>query len=436
MRAGDPHNDLLRLMTLMLKAGEVMLRSGMAVSDCTSMLVRLARAFGYDRCEVIVELNTITLSYLPASSAEGLDDAVTLVHTVDVDVSHVYRVEALARLVGRVEDGELELTEAGEELERLAHSSSPYPRWLVEVAAVLSVAGWVVFAGGAVVAVLVAMVGAVLARPLLLAARSITLPEAFVTALGATVAVGVPYAAAGAGLDFALNPAIIAGLYPLLPGGALVASVSDGIAGNLMSSIARGLQAFIVAVGVAGGVLVALAVVTEFAVEVPDTRPARWHPGVTALAAALAVGALGVAREVPARAIAPIAGLGAVAYLITAEAVPTDLGRSVAAGLGGFVLGAGAHVVAQLQRSVGTVYTTNAVLVLVPGTTLYLAMVGFARGVNEAGLEFTITALSISLGIAAGITIGESLARGRSGPGRGWTGRPRRIKRRRRPSSG
>jgi uncharacterized membrane protein YjjB (DUF3815 family) len=66
-------------------------------------------------------------------------------------------------------------------------------------------------------------------------------------------------------------------------------------------------------------------------------------------------------------------------------------------------------------------YTGAAVLVLLPGSILYLAMVAFAQDLTGPGAELVIQAVSVAVAIAAGTTLG--VAAGWAIPGFGTTWR-------------
>jgi uncharacterized membrane protein YjjB (DUF3815 family) len=256
--------------------------------------------------------------------------------------------------------------------------------------------------------------------PLLaLVARS-RVPDVFVVLVGAAGVVLVPYGVVWAGLEFAVGPAVIGGLYQFLPGRALVSSVSDGLSGAPVSALARGLQAIVVAVGVAVGVLAALGIVDTLDIDLPAIDITPWPAVVTMAAAGVAVGALAIARQVPVVAVAPVVGLGMLLWLVA-----NDLGtsgnwqREAAVGLAALILGFAGQLLARLQRTIPALYTGVAVLVLVPGTILYSAMLQFAVGQNQSGAEQTLQAITVAVAIAAGTTLGVAVGRAMPGLSRG-----------------
>ena len=75
-------------------------------------------------------------------------------------------------------------------------------------------------------------------------------------------------------------------------------------------------------------------------------------------------------------------------------------------------------VVAYLQGGIASVYTGVAILPLVPGFTLYQAMLAFTQGTGEAAGKLT-DAVVVSLAIAGGVAVGLALGRNLQAVG-GW----------------
>ena len=370
-------------------------------------LRRVLRARGLADCAVVVEMGTITLSWQPA-----VGEPITMVREVPVDEPHLHRLVLMQRLVGRIESGELEGDAAHAALAAAAVAPDPYHRNVVVAARLVSAAGWVVFSGGNWQSVLVGIAATAVVLPVVAMVSRARVPDVFATLAGAIIVVLLPYLVLWAGWEFPVGAAAVGGLYQFLPGRMLVASVNDGLSGAPVSALARGLQAVVLAVGVAVGVLATLRLAEALSIDVPAIQAGRWGVVVTMLAAGAAVGALAVGRQVPPIAVLPVLGLGMVVWLLANDLTVTNQWtRPAAVGVAALLLGIGGQVLARLQRTVPTLYTGVAVLVLVPGTILYGAMLGFASGQTSVGGELTVQAVSISVAIAAGTTLGVAVGR-------------------------
>ena len=399
-------DDALKVMTLGLRVGEVMLESSMAVSDVEDAVRRIMTALGLEGCEVSITLDVITLNYLHPS----LDAPLTLMRVVRIGEPRLDRIVALEHLSRRMQAGELDLHAASQEIEHFDEVDTRYPRVVTTTGALVSVAAWVLFAGGGVMGAIAGVLAAVVIDVVLAPLGRTRVPAVFATFLSAVVVVTVPYLFAAADLAIALVPAVVGGLYPLLPGGALVASVTDGLSGAPISSLAKGLEAAIAAVAVALGTASALALASEL--EIVSTAQRPEVGSLLALATGgVAVAGLAVARSMPLRFVPTTAALAMAAWWLSTVLVGEDYERNLATFAAASVIGLGGQLLARLQRTTAIVHTTSAIYVLVPGFTFYVAMAAFAAGDSEAAVPVLIDALSRAAAIAAGVALGVAIGR-------------------------
>ena len=398
-------DDVLKAMTCTMRAGQTMLESSVSVAEVTDVMLRLTRAFGLDHCEVSITLNTITMCDLPTDGPPE-----TMVKVVDVGEPRLDRLADIETVTSQVEQGELSLEGAYGRIKEIERSAVPYPWWVTFLATLLSVAAWVVFAGGGLVAALAGVLGAVVMVPILGRIERLHLPVLVGTFVAGAVVVTVPNLIMATDIGIAINAAIIGGLYPLLPGGALVASITDGLSGAPISGLAKGLQSAVVALVLGLGVASAQAVIDYFDIEGDPTEVVVPFVGLLA-ATAIAIGALAVARGMPMSALLPTTGLAVSAWLVVYFAPGRGIGANVATAVAAGVIGLGGQLFARLQRTPGTLYTTSAVYVLVPGTAIYFAMSGFAAGDEQLATDALFNALRTATAIAGGIAVGVGLGR-------------------------
>lgn len=399
-------NRALKVMNAGLMVGEAMLRSRVATSEVESAVRRLNNAFGFGRIEVSVTMSEIILSLMDPR----LGAPMTAVKVIDIGEIRLDLLVEFESLIAQVESGFADLDTTVAELERIATAPPPRPWWVNSLFYLLTVAAWVVFVGGGLAGALAGVAGAVIIQAVVVPLSRARLPEVFATAASAALAVAAPATAAYLDFPVAMTPAIVGGLFPLLPGGALVASVTDGLSGAPLSSIAKGLQAAVTAVAVALGALGALTLVDALEIVSPADGVAT-PPIIVGASAAVAVTAIALSRSMPLK-LAPGTAVTALAawaviWLMPPgpEAFPT--GSFVAA----MVIGASGQIIARIARTSASLYTTTSVFVLVPGFATYLAMAAFADGDTDTGIELLVRALTISGAIAAGVTLGVAVSR-------------------------
>ncbi len=403
-------DDVLKVMTFSLRVGEEMLESAVATSDVEQVMRRLTHAYDLPGCEVSVTLNVITLSYV-----DPYEGPLSMFRVVDIDEPRYDEVVALDTLSRRAESGELSIDEATAELVRIEQSANHHPFPVTLAAAMASVAGWVVFTGGGFVGATAGMVAALLVEVVVRPLARPRLPVAFVTLCSAVVAAGVPTFYAWLELPIALTPAIVGALIPLLPGGALVASVSDGLSGAPLSSMAKGLQATLTAVAVAMGALVVLSLGEQLQVVAPlEAVPAT--PMVAFFAALIGVSGFAVARSLPWRMVPGVMLVTGVTWGVAQVGLFEGGTVPVATFVAAVSMGLVGQLVARLQRTTAVIHTTTAVYVLVPGVAFYLSMLAIAQGATEAGTELLVTTIGVAIAIAAGIALGVAIGRGVPAP--------------------
>jgi uncharacterized membrane protein YjjP (DUF1212 family) len=393
---------VLDRMRLVLRAGAVLLESSVATSDVQQTATRLAEALDLRGCQVSVTLNTLTLS----DSSAAIGEPVTMLRVVELGDPRLDRLIAVDELIADLERNGQSPAEAHRRLDEIEASPGIYPPWVLLAASLLSAAAWVVFAGGGWAAVAAGVTAALIIALVVPRVVRTGAPQLFGTFAAAFVVVMVPWLFLWGGLPMALTAAVAGGLYPLLPGGALVASITDGIS---------------------GGVLAALVIMEQVAIDrLPESRTV---PRLVVMAAAgVAVGAMGVARNLPLRGVVPVAVVGMLAWAAPEVLPAEDEARVLAVLVGGFVLGLGAQLAGRLQDAPAIVYTSTSVYVLVPGLTIYQAMLAFAQGADELGGDLALQALRVAAAIAAGVALGLLVGRPRHGPRRfrhQWRSGPR-----------
>jgi uncharacterized membrane protein YjjP (DUF1212 family) len=388
-------------------AGKLMLESSPSVSEVIEQLRRMLPALGLHGCQIDATLSMLTLSYWQ----RDLPAPLTTMRAIMVSDPQLARLTSVLTLLDEVEAGELDLKNAARRLRAIEDAparSRPYAR----AAILLSVAGWVMFLKpNDVLAVLVAVLATLLTFPVGTLVGRLRMPAVFGTFLAAAILAAVPNLLAGAGLKFAVGPAVVGGLYVYLPGRAIVSSVIDWLSSAPVSSIARGFEALLTAGALALGILVGGKIGAGLGVNAtPDPTTKDIAP--TVIAAGIGILGLAIAWGMPRRRLLPVALIACAGWLIVALASHNNTGSVwlsflIAAVVVGFL----GVVVAALQGGTATLYTGVAIVPLVPGFALYRSMLGLVQGRHELFQSSLETAIGLSLAIAGGVAIGIAAGR-------------------------
>ena len=407
LRSADPVVTL----AFAADAGQQMLESSPSVSEVIGRLRSFVATVGLPECQVDATLSALTLSYWKA----GLPAPVTVMRAVQVSNPQLGRLSGTVALLDRVERGQTDVSSAVVELRRLRAAPSRRRRYRV-LALVASVTGWVVFLNGFDAAtVLVALLASLLIAPVAPVVQRLALPPVFGTALSAVVIAAVPNLAAAAGSSLVVGPAVVGALFVYLPGVAVVSSVIDGLNNAPLSAVARGISAVVTAGALALGMLAGNALGAGLGLQyTPDATSVALVVSVTG--AALGMAGLAIAWGIPRRALPPTLVMGCAGWLVVAVLVQQGSGSGwVVYLLAATVIGAIGQVAATRQHSSTSVYLGVAILPLVPGFTLYQAMLALAQGetgvaalLGQAGL----VSMCIAIGVALGVALGRTLIRG------------------------
>lgn len=411
---------------LVLRVGELLLASGEVTERVNESMLSLAVAYELPRCEVSVTFTVISVSVHPGQGALPVTGA----RAIRRRYPAYWRLVALHELIQEASIGLLGVADAHERLRKIKRSQppygSPYPSWLGVAALGLIATSSAVMMGGGPLVAATAFVATTLAdrAAMLLGRRGIAEFFQLVVAasIGATSAVLVIAAGAPANASTIVTGAIVA----LLPGRPLVASIQDGITGDLVSAGARLLEVFfIVAAIVSGlGVTVYAAVHLGVPIDVKDLPavPVTLRP-VAVIASAAVSASFAVSLAVP-RRILPAAGLGG-ALIWVVYVLGRGLGAAplLAAAVSAVIVGLLGHVLARRRHLPALPYIVPAIAPLLPGTALYRGMIQLNGGAPSEGVLTLIGGVSLALALGAGVNLGGEFVRAFQRVGVGGSGR-------------
>ncbi|HEY8479792.1 MAG TPA: threonine/serine exporter family protein [Spirillospora sp.] len=399
-----------RAVDLVLRVGELLLASGETTERVNEAMLSLAVAYELPRCEVQVTLTSISVSVHPGKGAPPM----TATRAIRRRTPAYWRLTALHQLVQEASLELLELDDAHTRLAEIKRGRAPYPPWLLVASlGLVSASGSVLAGGGPIVAATAfgatlvgERTGAVLAR------RGIA--EFFQLAVAAAIGAGAAALVVSLG-----NPgqgaAIVTGaILALLPGRPLVASVQDGITGDLVSAGARVMEVFfILAALVAGlGVAVYIAVTLGAPIDVhhlPTAAP-KLEPVAVIAAAAISL-TFAVSLAAPRDVLVAAAVGGALIWAISVLARSWGLPPVLAAALAATVVGVLANWLARRTGQPIMPLVVPAIGPLLPGTALYRGTVELNVGSPDVGVLSLIGAVSVALALGAGVNLGGELVR-------------------------
>ncbi|WP_346618414.1 threonine/serine exporter family protein [Blastococcus montanus] len=413
--------EAYRILDFALRAGEVLLSGGAAASDVTAATIALARACGLRGLVSEVTFTSITMSYLRAPDVAPVT-SVRLVQERNPDYT---RVTEIHNLVDDVVSRRIGLAEAVARLEAIESRRPAYRRWAITGFRALLGAGFAVLIGAGLLVTVIAFVTTVLVDRTTGALVARRLPDFYANVVGAAIATAVAMAVTVA--DLGVRPSLIvaSGIVLLLPGVTLVGAVQDAINGFVLTASARAFEVFILTAGIVSGVAAVLSVADRAGVALAVAQAPAGRLGevpVQLVAAVIAAAAAAAANYAPRRTL-PAAGLaGALGWGAFRGLGELGLDPALSTGAAAVLVGAGAYLLAHRQKASPLIYIAAGIIPLLPGLLIYRGMLFLAAGDTGTGLVLLSQATTIGLALAAGVILGEFLAR----PAPGGAGRRRR----------
>ncbi|MBB5078191.1 threonine/serine ThrE exporter family protein [Nonomuraea endophytica] len=399
-----------RAMALALRVGELLLGSGEATENVGGAMRRILESYGLRNVEADVNLSAITLSHVPEDGRA----AATAERRVRRRQPDYDRLIAVHGLVGEITSEGLSLAETEGRLREITRRVKVYPEWAVVCSlALISASAAVLIGGGPIVAaaafaatILGDRTGAWLGR------RGVA--EFFQLAVAASFGALIAVLLIWGEVPVQSSAVVVGAVIALLPGRPLVACVQDGIAGEYVTATARLTEVVFIVAAVISGISSVLAFALQLGVPISvDNVPVA----PLSLETPQLLGAFGVsltfavALLVPPRYLAQgaLGGLliWATFVVLTWQGLPAVVATTVAAA----VIGLLGTAFARRVKVPSMVFVIPAIGPLLPGSVLYKGMLEMSLGELSRGTLHLIEALSIALGIGAGVIMGAEILR-------------------------
>lgn len=399
-----------RVIDLVLRVGELLLASGETTERVNEAMLGLAVAYELPRCEVQVTLTSLSVSAHPGKGAPP----VTGTRAIRRRVPAFWRLTALHQLVQDASIGMLELDEAHRRLAEIKRARPPYPAWLLVVSlGLIAASGSVLFGGGPLVAT-TAFIATVLGDRTAAALARRGIAEFFQLTVAAAIGAGAAAAVVAMGNPGQAATIVTGSVLALLPGRPLVASVQDGITGDLVSAGARVLEVFFMIAAIVAGLGAVVYLAVNLGVEI-DVRhlptPAAELRPVAVIAAAGISLTFAVSLAVPRDVLLATALGGALIWALYVIARGWQAPPVLAAGVAATIVGIMANWLARRSGQPVMPYVVPSIGPLLPGTALYRGMVELNTGSPESGVLSLIGAVSVALALGAGVNLGGEFVR-------------------------
>ncbi|MED9958791.1 MAG: threonine/serine exporter family protein [Christensenellales bacterium] len=395
MQKREKAGDVLALAGL---AAQIILENGAETYRVEDTVQRLCRSYGFEDTEVLALSTGVVVSITVPGHNE------TVIRRVSKRQMDLWRVNAVNALSRQVAQKGVPLAEARARMEAIARRQAMGDQWMIPAAALVA-ASFALMFGGGWLEFCVALAAGAAAQAVAYAFRRAEISLVLSSLTGGLVCSAVTMLAF---YLFGLSPAsvetILSGaIMPLISGLMMTNAVRDALRGDLLSAMARGMEALLVAVMVALGISLLLRFYLPVEVE-PLAEPGWAMAVVTAGLATLFFCPL---LDAPPRAMAPSALLGMVSYgLYLALRDAAMVGETLSLFFTAAAIALLCALMARRMRMITTIFLCAAMIPLVPGLGLFRTMRALLLAQYDmaisAGLQTLFAVGAIALGAALG----------------------------------
>lgn len=403
---------ITEVIDLAARIGAVLLDAGTGAIDTRHQVEFVAAIYGLDDVDVDVTFNTILICARRGPTLPPIT-ASRSVYYRSLDFTRLAQVDRLVRKIRR-----LSITPATAHaiVDDISAAPHPYPHWVSTFAWGLMALGVGIYLGGTWVVWLTAFATTIVIVAVNRRLNRIGTPPFFQQLTGGFLAVlpaALLYPALqGSGLGFRPAQIIAAGIIVLLSGLTLVGAVQDAITGAPITGTARVTEVLVMTGGILVGVALSVRFVGVFDVNLPSLTtvapfgaadvPARIIGG------AIAAVAFALASYAERRALSAAFFAGAIGAGVTGALYLTSLGPVFSYAIAAIIVGLLGGLAAR-RALTPLVIAVAGITPLLPGSAIYRGMYGLMTGTG-GGREMA-TAVLIGCALAAGVTLGEFIAR-------------------------
>ncbi|WP_427133770.1 threonine/serine ThrE exporter family protein [Pseudarthrobacter sp. S9] len=415
IQVGGVDTSARKTIDFALHLAESMFRYGAGALEVETSIIAITAALGLKNIEVDITNQSVAINYAPKDQTP-----ISLLRVVRSWTNNYAGLAKVHQLVTDIVAGGVGREEAVRRLDEITHSSKPFPRWMVTVAFGVFSAVFVGVLGGGPGASVIAFFSNLLVSLLARQLGRWRTPDFFITAacsfLVTIIALLLWRFGSPVGIQIAPAIVVVGGILLLLPTGRLVSSVQDAINGFPVTAAGRFLSTILTFGALVAGIAVAFVVGDMTGMEpidVTETFPPKYDLWVVVILIAIAVLMIGITEQTSWTLLLPTAAVGVVGYLVLIAGDAVGIGARFAPGLAAVVIGLLARVVALRMGAPQLVVAVPAALILLPGLTIFRSMYVLTIEESEIlmGAGGMLNAGAIVLGVAAGIVLGDTLAR-------------------------
>ncbi|MDO4911595.1 MAG: threonine/serine exporter family protein [Corynebacterium sp.] len=412
----DP-GQVAGVMDLAGRIGGILLASGTSNNDSKAQIKAVASAYGLHYCHVDITLNTITIFAYLNSKKQPLS-VFHSVRRLSIDFSKLSDVDQLVRSITA---GATPPDVAERALDDIMSAKPPFGFRMSLVGwALMAAAVAIMLGGGFMVAVLAFATTSVIVAGMAWLDRR-NLPLFFQNLYGgliATVPAAITYKwAMLSGIELPPSQVIASGIIVMLAGLTLVQALQDGITGAPVTASARFFETILLTGGIVAGVGLGIELSGALGVTLPTWETTAVTASVSsvmikvisgaAASAAFAIACYAKWDSVFVSALTALAG----SFIYYCVLIPHGVGPIVATAISATVIGLAGGLLARRFSIPPLITAVAGITPLLPGLSIYRAMYAMMHDQMLMSYSLSVIALGTASALAAGVVLGEWIAR-------------------------
>ena len=411
IQVGKAEESARKTIDFALRLAETMFRYGAGALEVETSIIAVTAALGMRNIEVDITNQSVIINHAPRDAVP-----ITLLRVVRSWTNNYAGLVEVHELVTDIASGGVTRDEAYRRLDVIVKKPKPFPRWLVSMAEAVFAAAVVGVIGGTFMGTIVAFLTILLAGQVARVLGKWRVPDFFVTSISSFIVTIVALVCFM--LKVPLSPSVVVagGILLMLPSGRLVSAVQDAINGFPVTAAGRFLSAFLSFGAIVAGIAVALvisSVVGGGRLEVAATITGSLPLYSVLVLIALATVAICIAEQTAVKLLLPTTAVALVGYLVYYFGMELGLGGRFAPAVAAVVIGVLARVVALRLGAPQLVVAVPSIIFLLVGLSIFRAMFVMTLTPDDSvtGAVGIFNALVIILAVAAGVVLGDNIAR-------------------------
>ena len=411
IQVGTAEESARKTIDFALRLAETMFRYGAGALEVETSIIAVTAALGLRNIEVDITNQSVIINYAPRDAVP-----ITLLRVVRSWTNNYAGLVEIHELVTDIASGGVTRDEAARRLDVIVKKPKPFPRWMVSLAEAVFAAAVVGVIGGTLLGMLVALLTILLAGQVARVMGRWRVPDFFVTAVSSFIVTIVAVLCFMA--HIALSPSVVVagGILLMLPSGRLVSAVQDAINGFPVTAAGRFLSAFLTFGAIVAGIAVALVTGALFGAErlnVTETISGARPLYVVLILVVISTVAICIAEQTAIKLLLPTAAVAVTGYVVFYYGMEIGLGGRFAPAVAAVVVGILARVIALRLGAPQLVVAVPSVIFLLVGLSIFRAMFVMTLTPEDSatGAVGIFNALVVILAVAAGVVLGDNIAR-------------------------